>query len=378
MNSFDEIMKKAYKKKIDEPLNYEEMVQDAINNNYKISIFNKVAMIILSLIMSGTVVFATSYMVYESIWKEPEKITKEEIENEVQKIKEPITEAEKSELITEEQAVEKSNDILEKIGYKEDFNEVNIIRGYDSKMHYILKGKNVTVNLNPENGAFEYFCNNRIANKKVVGEDISEEKAREIVKEIYTKLNVISENDGYEIMKSEKKDMASGNIVNSMWEVSYAKKHGDSFDKDTIFTTCFFVENGEPIFYIIRGKRENDFENNPVVLSKEEAIKIAESKEKELTDIEFSVIKCDLEIKKINTFFYQLENNIVIEEEDSYYKVDDISRNVWVIKIEHQEKGDVSNYSSFDYFKKYGNKYYYIDATTGEIVGGSQAEIEFD
>lgn len=377
MNSFDDMIKKAYKKKIDESLNYEEMVQKTINNNYKISVFNKVAVIILSLLLSGTVVFATSYIVYENIWKEPVKISKEEIENEVQKIKEPITEEEKSELITEEEAIEKANNILEKIGCKENFNEINIIRGYDSKMHYLLKGKNITVNLNPESGEFEYFCDNSIANKKVVGDDISEDKAREIAKEIYTKLNVISENDGYEIMRAEKANMASGNIINSMWEVSYAKKYGDSFDKNTIFTTCFYVENEEPVFYIIKGKSKNDFENNPIVLSKEDAIKIAESKEKELTDIEFAVSKCNLEIKKINTFFYQLENNIIIEEENSYYKVDDISRNVWVIKIEHQEKGDASAYNSFDYFKKYGNKFYYIDATTGEIIGGSQAEFEF-
>lgn len=373
MNNFDDIIKKACKREIEENLDYENMIKKAINsNNYKMPFLNKVAVLILSLVMSGTVVLATTYVVYEKIWKEPEKISEEEMELEVQKVKEPITEEEKKSLIKEEQAIQIANDILKKIGYEEAIiEETNIIRGYDSKKHYLLKGEGVTINLNPDTGAFEYFSNDSMENKKIKCDDISEEEARKIAEEIYIKLNVISENDGYEIMTAEKINMASGNVVNDMWQVSYARKDGDFFDKDTRFTTCFYVQNGKPIYYIIKGKVENNIENNPIVLSKEEAIKIAVEKEKEFSNLEIIETTAENEIKKSNIFIYALENNIT--NENGEYKIEEVTRNVWVVQIKHIKENKPRS-SELEIVKEMYDKKYYIDATTGEIIGGEQAE----
>lgn len=373
MNNFDDIIKNACKREIEETLDYENMIKKAINSNsYKIPFFNKVAVLILSLVMSGTVVLATSYIVYENIWKEPEKISEEEMEIEVQKVKEPIKEEEKKLLIGEEEAIKIANDILKKIGYEESIIEkADIIRGYDSKKHYLLNGENVTINLDAETGTFEYFSNDSIKNEKIECDNISEEDAIKIAKEIYIKLNVISENDGYEIMSAEKINMASGNVVNDMWQVSYARKYGDFFDKDTRFTTCFYVQNGKPIYYIIKGKVENNIENNPIILSKEEAIKIAIEKEKEFSNLEIIEATAENEIKKSNIFIYALENNIT--NENGEYKIEEVTRNVWVVQIKHSKENKPRS-SELETVKMMYDKKYYIDATTGEIIGGEQAE----
>ena len=75
----------------------------------------------------------------------------------------------------------------------------------------------------------------------------------------------------------------------------------------------------------------------------------------------------------MNTFIYCLENNI---ENQSSIKIEDRIRNVWVIKIEHEKtpQNTDETLSDMEYVKEYMSKKYFIDATTGEIIGGEQAK----
>ena len=104
-------------------------------------------------------------------------------------------------------------------------------------------------------------------------------------------------------------------------------------------------------------------------MEREEAKNIAISKEKELSNIEISNVTVKKSIEKMNTFIYCLENNIEIF---SSVKGDDRVRNVWVVEIDHV--GGMDNVfkvaEGFDGIKEYADKQYYIDATTGEIIGG--------
>ncbi len=58
----------------------------------------------------------------------------------------------------------------------------------------------------------------------------------------------------------------------------------------------------------------------------------------------------------MNTFFYRLDNDV----ENKYLKIDEISRKVWKVKIIHD---NINTKNKFD-------RCYYIDSTTGEIIGG--------
>ena len=74
----------------------------------------------------------------------------------------------------------------------------------------------------------------------------------------------------------------------------------------------------------------------------------------------------------MNIFIYCLENNII--NENGEIKTDDITRNVWVVDVKHNKETKPKD-AEIETVKKLYNKKYYIDATTGEIIGGEQLEL---
>lgn len=337
---------------------------------------NIAATVVIAIGLSVGTVYAGT-IIYEKIWKEPTKVSQEELDKEVEKIKEPITAEEKEKMINDEKAIEIANEVVKNLGYdKITFKESNIVRGYDSKNHYILStetdsSKGIVVNLNALTGEFEYFCDNYIISKDIKCDEISDKEAKNIANDIYKKLKIIPQNDGYEIMSAQKSNIASGNNINEMWQVTYALKYNNNFDKTSAFSTAFSVVNGKTIIYIIKGKNENNFEDNSIVLTKEEAIEIAVKKEKEFSSLEISEVTANLSIQKMNIFIYALENNIT--NDNGEYQLDDISRNVWVVEIKHSKNSKPKD-SELETVKQLYNKKYFIDATTGEIIGGEQSE----
>lgn len=372
----EELQNKIIEKVQDKIAIFELKKENNKMKQYSKKIANIAATVVVAIGLSVGTVYAGT-VIYEKIWKEPTKVSQEELDKKVEKIKEPITAEEKEEMISEEKAIEISNEILQTLGYERiAFKEVNIVRGYDSKNHYILSTetdskKGIVINLNAVNGAFEYFCDNDIISKNIICDDISEEDAKNIASDIYKKLNIIQENDIYEIMSAKKQTMASGSDTNDMWQVSYAKKYNNTFDKDTAFSTAFSVVDEKVMTYIIKGKSEDNFENNSITLSKENAIEVAVTKEKEFSSLEISEVSAYLSIEKMNIFIYALENNI--KNDDGEYQVDDIDRNVWVVEIKHNKDSKPRD-AELETVKQLYNKKYFIDATTGEIIGGEQSE----
>ena len=73
----------------------------------------------------------------------------------------------------------------------------------------------------------------------------------------------------------------------------------------------------------------------------------------------------------MNIFIYALENNI--KNDDGEYQLDDIDRNVWVVEIKHNKDSKPRD-AELETVKQLYNKKYFIDSTTGEIIGGEQSE----
>lgn len=79
----------------------------------------------------------------------------------------------------------------------------------------------------------------------------------------------------------------------------------------------------------------------------------------------------------MNPFIYRIENNKYDinknSEEDTYYKTENITRMVWKVKVEHNinARNYIDDYNK--YIKEGMDKFYYVDATTGEIIGGMHA-----
>lgn len=339
-------------------------------------IVNIAATVVIGIGLSIGTAYAGT-IIYEKIWKEPTKVSQEELDKKVEKIKEPITAEEKEKMINDEKAIEISNEVVKNLGYdKITFKESNIVRGYDSKNHYILStetdsSKGIVIKLNALTGEFEYFCDNDIISKDIKCDEISDKEAKNIANDIYKKLKIIPQNDGYEIMSAQKSNIASENNINEMWQVTYVLKYNNNFDTTSAFSTVFSVVDGKTIIYIIKGKNENNFEDNSIILTKEEATEIAIKKEREFSSLEISEVTADLSIQKMNIFIYALENNIT--NNNGEYQLDDISRNVWIVEIKHSKNSKPKD-SELETVKQLYNKKYFIDATTGEIIGGEQSE----
>ena len=73
----------------------------------------------------------------------------------------------------------------------------------------------------------------------------------------------------------------------------------------------------------------------------------------------------------MNIFIYCLENNVTNEKGE--LKTTDTTRNVWVVNIEH-DKNTIPKDGNIETVKKFYNKKYFVDATTGEIIGGEESE----
>ena len=80
----------------------------------KSNLLLKLATTTSCLIMACSGVFATSYIVYEKVWKNPVIVNQEE----KCKCRKEISKEEKENYISEEDAIKTANEVINKLGYK--------------------------------------------------------------------------------------------------------------------------------------------------------------------------------------------------------------------------------------------------------------------
>ena len=107
-------------------------------------------------------------------------------------------------------------------------------------------------------------------------------------------------------------------------------------------------------------------------ISEDEAIQIAKNKNAELNeDLEIYKMDSSLQIKRMNAYVYIDENNLdksIIIEGQRYnaYKSMNTIRNVWCIRFIYKDNENHKKFTD-----------YYVDTTTGEIIGGDGFEPKF-
>lgn len=370
-DKIDIYVKRILNEKISKPASFEYTINNFNNKEKKVNLnlFFKLATVMACLAIVGTTSFATTTLIKKKIWKEPKLITKEERKLAENKVKEKITENERKEFINETEAIEKANIILEKIGCIEKLESCELIRDYNENIHYRLANNNIMLNLDPYNGKLEYFSNNQSLKNEDEFDVITSNEAKRVAIDIYKKLGLYNDED--EILEVENYPMTFENKSQNVWVVSFGEKVNDLKNLDSKYSICFNVKNSTTIIYMIKAKEDNNMELNQVIIGKEEAIKIAKNKEKEFSTLEISDVNAELSIKKMNLFIYYLENNI--DNGNLNYKINNISRIVWVVEIVHNKDCKPKEFD-LQSVKKMYNKKYYIDAETGEIIGGEQSE----
>ena len=327
-----------------------------------------VATFILSLTVTGGLVFATGSVI-EKIWKTPEtyEFTSE------------LTEEDKKNAITEEEAKKKAADYLEKIGLEKEINGLTLAKNtWENEVIWDINFENGTMEMDSQ-GEFKSLNIPSYTYKLPKNYGITREKARVVARELLSKYNPDNNDDEYELV-SLNRNMETDE-ASYIWYATFYKKYGDLYNKyEKIDIGWIPTINALYSLSIDNCK----YENNEQQISKEEAINIAKEKDEKI-ETRHNIVSIDAEIwidnmnaevtyreKDIEEYdkgmlrnFNTDENgNMTAKDNAVFYKVDSRVRKVWEVTIyydysKHEENGP----------ERY---VYFVDCTTGEIIGGSR------
>lgn len=342
----------------------------AIKNKRLEGVFKKVATVMVGIVFSTGVVLAGN-KVYEAVWKTPEKIqlSYSDFEDNTK-----ITEESKKENISEDDAKKIAIDKLKNVGLNYDIVGTNHYKEYDSnKIMYRFDTKdNYEISINGQNGElFDVWNNNK--NAQDTSKYMTENQAKELANKYY---NLFGYQDGeYEITKVKSvNNEGTGVGPGFRMTVIYNKKYDDVYNPYEYIVITLESKNMSLAMFRV----ENiPFDNNEVCISESDAIDIALKEDEKIDMPKVESTKVELMVVKMNADAYDRVNNKekyyeamqtpdYPAEERNFYKVDDKIRRAWVVVIKYENNFDE------DIAKRYteGSYSYFVDATTGEIIGG--------
>lgn len=334
----------------------------------KNKLWKTVATFLLTIGITTGLVYATS-VAYEKIWKEPEQYT----------LNSKITEEEKEECISEEEAKKIGNDYLRKIGFKEEeiqglqLEKSNIrdeiqwfmTSGFASLVIEGKTGRIVSVSI----PSYNYEI------PKNVG--VTRQEAKKVAYELLEKYKPNNDTGEYELITLTRN--ADKDEDAYIWYAVFYKKYGDLLnEKESIRIGWIPTINSLYSLSFVH----NIYENNEVVISKEDAIKIAIEKDRQIeTEKKIKNTTAEIRIESMNESVYLRENNkeeyesgmlnrnqmekvngmYKIKEGAVFYRTEERVRKIWRVIIEYDVSETKDSLNAYTY---------YVDATTGEIIGG--------
>lgn len=342
----------------------------AIENRRLKGVFKKVATVMVGIVFSTGVVLAGN-KVYEAVWKNPEKIqlSYSDFEDNTK-----ITEESKKENISEDDAKKIAIDKLKNVGLNYDIVGTNHYKEYDSnKIMYRFDTKdNYEISINGQTGElFDVWNNNK--NSQDTSKYMTENQAKELANKYY---NLFGYQDGeYEIAQIKSvNNEGTGVGPGFRMTVIYNKKYGDVYNPYEYIVITLESKNMSLAMFRVENM---PFDNNEVCISESDAIDIALKEDEKIDMPKVESTKAELMVVKMNADAYDRINNKekyyeamqtpdYPAEERNFYKVDDKIRRAWVVVINYE-----NNFGE-DIAKRYteGSYSYFVDATTGEIIGG--------
>ena len=278
----------------------------------------------------------------------------------------------KKECITKEKAEEIGNDYLKKIGFDEEtIKNLNLYKDFvEGDNSWLLNSKKVSMGINAKSGKIEYVNIPTWEYKIPYNYGITREEAIKVAKELLEKYKPEDYTGKYELVKlTRNMETDKGSYI---WYADFYKKYGELINSSEKISIGWIPTiNG---LYSL--SFENiPYENNEQKISKDEAIKIATERDKQIEKNK-SIIetKAEIKIRRMNADVYLRENfkdeyekgtlNMEKTGENTYklkenaviYKTEKRVRKVWCVVIKYSDNMSFS---------------YYIDCTTGEIIGGT-------
>ena len=319
----------------------------------------KVLKIAATFVMVLGVTFGTIYAgkeAYQNIWQDPKKYS--------YSISQEVSDEEKQECISEEEANELGNKYLKQVGLEDEkiLNQ-NLSKEFLSdKNEWGMSSKIATMTIDAKTGDLKTIQVPTWNYKIPYNYGISREEAKEVAYQLFDKIKEDNIEGDYELVtlrRNMETDEAS-----YIWYAEFQRKYGDLINpNESVFIGWVPTING---IYQIKIQRDK-FENNEIVKTKEEAIEIAKEKDRKVApERTIKNIDADIRIEKMNAEVYLRENKKEdyeygkILKEDGVYKTEERVRRVWLVNIEYEKQEDKMD--SFTYF---------VDTTTGEIIGGA-------
>ena len=319
----------------------------------------KVLKIAATFVMVLGVTFGTIYAgkeAYQNIWQDPKKYS--------YSVSQDLSDEEKQECISEEEANELGNKYLKQVGLEDEkiLNQ-NLSKEFLSdKNEWGMSSKIATMTIDAKTGDLKTIQVPTWNYKIPYNYGISREEAKEVAYQLFDKIKEDNIEGDYELVtlrRNMETDEAS-----YIWYAEFQRKYGDLINpNESVFIGWVPTING---IYQIKIQRDK-FENNEIVKTKEEAIEIAKEKDRKVApERTIKNIDADIRIEKMNAEVYLRENkkedyeNGKILKEDGVYKTEERVRRVWLVNIEYEKQEDKMD--SFTYF---------VDTTTGEIIGGA-------
>lgn len=319
------------------------------------------SMIMLVVTLGFGVTYAGTY-IYEKIWKEPEKYNSEEIRQ--------ITSKEVEDSLTKDEAIDIAKQITGNLGK----NFGNVVRAEMNKIDiydlnwYIDTDTKMSVSIDAKTGKLKQISDWGIDDTKIES-TVSRDEAEKIAKQIYYELGY---KDGEYELSSLKKNSITDDT--NLWGADFCKKYDGIYNIYQCVRITFIPEIKQLTIYTLF---DDEFENNPIVISQPEAVEIAKNKALSMRpDSEIKKIDSKLDIRKMNTFVYSQEqsiierdNNIISNtttiqntDDNQVYVTNETVRKVWVVEITYKN----------DLFTDKDS--YFVDCTTGEIIGGDSVK----
>lgn len=335
-----------------------------------------------SIILTAGIVYAGS-VVSNKIWKQPEKVVGFYDEGN----KNTITEEERDNAMSEKEAREKVKELLKKFGHKDE--QIKLIRldnnPNDYELTWYIQTDNGTNNENiiefdarGENSfgvMFQDALNENIHNYRTTEEE-AVKTARDLCKkygydtEKYNKVKVLPN------LETEEESY--------MWYVDFYKEYDRIINPYESISIGFVPEINDIYYFHVKDLK---YENNSIEITEEQAKEIAlEAETKINTGYEIKNININLGIKKMNGDAYKRINDYEQYYKENHtknypsnkivsYRTDTIVRKVWKVTIEYEvPQYSINTENTYNPLDRYYT--YYVDTTTGEIIGGIAMKLE--
>ena len=349
------------KKKLKELLVKEKIIE--VNKN---KIIRLLLVIFTSIIVMSGIVYSGVTIYKKYIWKKPEKFNYNE--------EKEVTSEDRKSALDEEEAKNIAIEITKKLKNSEEVTIKNaeLIKYPDDKEMewFIQTNEQISVNLDAYTGKLISYSDNSIDDTKIAS-TMNKEDIERTIKDMYQNLGY---SDEYTLTNLQKYAVTDDT---NLWQGDFCKVYDGIANEYECIRLTIIPEIkhlwGVNIF-------NTKTENNPIEISKDEAIEIAKAKSISLGKDENNIknITAELKFEKMNTFVYSQEvyeesinsisNNVsnnndnitnIQSTDNTYgYRTENLVRKVWRVEIEYNN----------DLFKDL--EAYFVDCTTGEILGG--------